>query len=262
MGNSFWVHGEGAHKVLVLHGWFGDASSWRPWTNHLDGSRFSYAFMDYRGYGDSRDAAGTYSMEEISGDAIALADDLGWDTFSVLGHSMGGMAVQRVLVDAPERVRKVVAISPVPASGVPFDEDGWALFSGAAESADNRRAIIDLTTGNRLCSVWLDKMVRHSLDRSDPNAFGRYLEAWARTDFHQQVQGHEVPVKVIVGENDPALGAPVMEQTFMQWYPQAELEVFANAGHYTMDETPIALATSVEHFLGEHSLDEQHGLDD
>jgi pimeloyl-ACP methyl ester carboxylesterase len=57
-------------------------------------------------------------------------------------------------------------------------------------------------------------------------------------------------VKVIVGEHDPALSAAVMEQTWLAFYPNAELEVLANAGHYPMFETPVALATSIEEFLG------------
>ncbi|ELB87786.1 alpha/beta hydrolase, partial [Rhodococcus wratislaviensis IFP 2016] len=57
------------------------------------------------------------------------------------------------------------------------------------------------------------------------------------------------PIKVIVGEHDPVLGAQAMEHTFMQHYPNASLEVVPNAGHYAMFETPVALATSVEAFL-------------
>jgi pimeloyl-ACP methyl ester carboxylesterase len=56
-------------------------------------------------------------------------------------------------------------------------------------------------------------------------------------------------VKVIVGANDPALNADVMKATYLTWYPNSELEVMANAGHYPMDETPVALATSIESFL-------------
>jgi pimeloyl-ACP methyl ester carboxylesterase len=42
-----------------------------------------------------------------------------------------------------------------------------------------------------------------------------------------------------------------MRATFTNWYPNCEIEVFANAGHYAMDETPVALAGSIEGFLTE-----------
>ena len=81
-------------------------------------------------------------------------------------------------------------------------------------------------------------------------AFGSYLESWAKTDFSAQVMGSQAAVKVIVGEHDPGLSAQVMEQTWLVFYPNAELEVLANAGHYPMFETPAALAASIEVFLG------------
>jgi pimeloyl-ACP methyl ester carboxylesterase len=148
---------------------------------------------------------------------------------------MGGTVMQRVLVDAPERIRALVGASPVPASGAVFDDEGWALFSGAAANADKRRAIIDFTTGNRLTGVWLDAIVRHSLDNSDAQAFAAYLIAWAKADFHAQFEGNSVPVKVIVGEYDPAVSEETMRSTFAQCFSDCEIEVLANAGHYAMD---------------------------
>jgi pimeloyl-ACP methyl ester carboxylesterase len=243
------VVGSGPLHVLALHGWFGSGAGWGPFADLLDGNRYSVAFPDYRGYGARRGEDGAFTLAEIAADALAAADELGWSQFVVMGHSMGGTAMQRVLADAPERVRAMVGISPVPSTGVPFDEQGWALFSSAAEDRGSRSAIIDLTTGNRLSSTWVDRMVQFSLDQSDARAFGAYLEAWAHTDFAAEVRGRPVPVLVVVGEHDPALGAPVMQQTFLEQYPNATLEVLPNAGHYTMFETPVALFTSVERFL-------------
>ena len=194
-------------------------------------------------------AAGDYTMDEIAGDALVLAEALNFSTFSLIGHSMGGMAIQRVLTRAPDRVKKLVAITPVPASGVPFDDAGWALFSGAADSAANRYTIIDYTTGNRLSPTWINSMVAYSLGHSTREAFGAYLTAWTKTDFSADVRGLPHPVKVIVGAHDPALNADVMKVTYLAWYPHAELETMPNAGHYPMCETPVALATSIESFL-------------
>jgi pimeloyl-ACP methyl ester carboxylesterase len=243
------VVGTGPRTVLALHGWFGSATGWGDLPALLDGDPYQVAYLDYRGYGARRGETGAFTLEEIAADALAAADALGWPRFAVLGHSMGGTAMQRLLLDAGDRVTGLLGISPVPSTGVPFDEQGWQLFSSAAGDRGSRAAIIDLTTGNRLSATWVECMVQHSLEQSDVPAFAAYLEAWAHTDFSAEVQGNPVPVQVVVGEHDPALGAPVMEQTFLAQYPNASLEVLANAGHYAMYETPVALLTCVERFL-------------
>jgi pimeloyl-ACP methyl ester carboxylesterase len=245
--------GPGDHVVLCLHGWFGSATGWGPLPEMLDGDRFSYYFVDYRGYGARRDQAGEHTMAEIAADALALADQVGAETFSLVGHSMGGMAADRVVVEAPRRVRSVVAINPVPAGGYPFDDAGWALFSDAVQDDAKRYAIIDLTTGNRLTARWVNRIVRHSVEQSTRDAFGDYLRAWGREDFSDRLADPDaarVPVKVIVGEHDPAVGEELARQTWLKLHPGAELEVMPNAGHYPMWETPVALATSIEAFLG------------
>lgn len=247
--NTFRRIGDGARKVICLHGWFGSSEGWGSFVDVLDGTAFSYAFMDYRGYGGSMVLRGNFGVDEIAADVLALADRLGWQRFSLVGHSMGGMAIQRVLVEAPQRVEKLVALTPVPANGYPFDEAGFAFFAGAAASAEVRRQIIDKTTGNRLTGVWLDQIVRHSLKHSTPEAFAAYLTTWARSDFAARVKGNPVPVKVIIGEHDPAINEALVGDTFLAWYPNVELEIMANAGHYPMFETPVALATSIENFL-------------
>ncbi len=246
------IIGSGSQGVLVLHGWMGDYAVFNPMLPYLDTGTFTYAFVDYRGYGKSRDQAGEHTMKEISSDAIALVDELGWDKFHVVGHSMGGMAVQRVAVDAGARVRSGVCITPVPAAGVPFDEQGWGLFSGAAESDDNRRMILDITTGNRLSGQWLDYMVRASRETTTQGAFADYLIAWAKTNFLDEANGMKTPLLVMPGEHDPALSEAVIKQTFMEWYPNAKLHVLRNAGHYPMQETPVHLATVMEAFMREH----------
>ena len=244
--------GQGAHVVLALHGWFGSAHAWEALTPHLDGDRYTYIFPNYRGYGARKDVPGEHSIPEAAGDVLALADRLGADRFSLLGHSMGGSVMQWVYADAPDRVRALVGISPVPAGGVPFDDETWQLFASAAEDPASRRAIIDFTTGGRHRDSWLDGMVQHSLEYSDKQAFADYLTAWAKTDFHERIEGAEVPVKVIVGEHDPELGEERMLATFVRWYPKLDLEVVADAGHYAADETPVTVANSIELFLDEH----------
>ena len=250
MASSYVTVGSGDHHVLAIHGWFGSARGWGslPW--FLDGSAYTWVFMNLRGYGDRRDTAGEFTADEVAADALAVADDLGWDRFSVVGHSMGAKFAHRVLLQAPHRVRKLVGLNAVPAGQMPMDNESWALFSGAPTEPRNRAAIIDFTTGNKLTKTFINRVVQYSLDNSTVEAFAAYLQAWARSDFSALAARDSVtPVKLIVGVNDPALSANLMEQTWCVFFPNAELTILPDAGHYPMFESPVALATSIEEFL-------------
>jgi pimeloyl-ACP methyl ester carboxylesterase len=251
VASSYVTIGSGDHHVLAIHGWFGSARGWGSLPEFLDGSAYTWVFMDLRGYGDRRDTPGEFTVDEVAADTLSVADDLGWDRFSVVGHSMGAKFAHRVLLRAPERVRKLVGLNSVPAGGVPMDDDGWALFSGAATEPRNRAAIIDFSTGNKLTKTFINRVVQHSLDNSTTEAFAAYLQAWAKSDFSAQAKvDTTTPVKLIVGVNDPALSADLMEQTWMVTFPDAELTILSDAGHYPMFESPVSLATSIEEFLG------------
>lgn len=250
--------GEGPHKVIAVHGWFADRSAYAPVLADLDLTSFQYAVVDLRGYGEAKDATGAYSTSEGAADVVGLADRLGWDRFSLIGHSMGGSVAQRVLAVAPHRVRRLVGVSPVPASGLELPPVQWELFSEADRLTENRRAIIDFTTGGIRPAAWLDRMVARSLDVSDVKAFRIWLDSWAREDFHERIEGSTVPALAVVGALDPALGADLMRRTWLRWYARGELSELPEAGHYAMDETPLALIRAVEDFLradGEDSGD-------
>jgi len=248
--SSYVTAGSGDHHVLAIHGWFGSARGWGSLPEFLDGSAYTYVFMNLRGYGDRKEVIGEFTVDEAAADALAVADDLGWDRFSVVGHSMGGKIAHQVLLRAPDRVRALIGLNPVPAGEVPFDESSWALFSGAPAHPANRAAIIDFTTGNKLTKTFINQVVQHSLDHSDAGAFAAYLRSWAQDDFSSSVKTDTVtPVKLIVGVNDPALSADVMEQTWRVFFPEAELTILPSAGHYPMFECPVVLATSIEEFL-------------
>jgi pimeloyl-ACP methyl ester carboxylesterase len=241
--------GNGPHHVFALHGWFGDQTAYAPLCDALSPDEFTYIFPSYRGYGGSRDIRGEYTIDEIASDVLALADSLKVERFSLVGHSMGGKAIQRVLANAPDRVMKLVAVAPVPASGVPFDDATYAMFESAVANEEAACGIVGFSTGGRLSPVWVKHIAtypkRHALDE----AFSGYLPSWARSDFHQEIEGSPVPILVAIGESDGGINEDLMRATYMRWYPNAQLVVIANSGHYPMNETPVAFATLMESFL-------------
>lgn len=241
--------GEGPHKVLAVHGWFADRSAYAPLLADLDTDAFQYALVDLRGYGEAKDAVGSYTTAEGAADLVDLADRLGWERFSLVGHSMGGSVAQRVVALSPHRVRRIVGISPVPASGLPLPPEQGELFASAAHRPENRRAIIDVTTGGVRPEAWLGRMVARSLACSDAKAFRAWLDSWTGDDFHTRLDNCQVPALAVTGALDPALSADLMRQTWLTWFARGELVDLPGAGHYAMDEAPLDLIRAVEDFL-------------
>ena len=246
---SYTQHGSGPERVLVMHDWNGDHTTYDPTIPYLDGSAFTYAFVDLRGYGKSREMTGEYTVTEVARDCLEVVDELGWQRFHVIGHSMTGMATQRIALDAPSRVKSAIAVCAVSAAGMPMDDETWGFFSSTTENDDAFRELIKVVTGE-LSDQWGDAKLRQNRETTAPECRLGYLTMFSKTNFADEVRGLETPYLVVIGENDTeGLDEAGMKDTFLAWHPNAELVLIPNCGHYPMQETPPFFATVIESFL-------------
>jgi len=251
--------GSGKEKVLVMHSWTGDSTSYDFMLPYLNTDEYTYVFVDLRGYGGSKAMQGAFSVEEASSDAIKLINSLAWDEFHLIGHSMSGMIVQKIAVNNPSRVKSLVAITPVPACGTPGPKEIMDFFAGMA--VDNDEAAMEFVnrlTDNQYTKAFAKKMITDIRQHSTSQARLGYMNMFFNTDFSESVKGLQTPILVLFGEYDSGiLDEALMRNTFLKWYPNAHLECCKGSGHYPMIETPITLVTAIEKFLSTHSSDLQ-----
>lgn len=246
--------GSGKEKVLVMHSWTLDSRGFEAMLPYLNTKDYTYVFVDLRGYGRSKEIRGAYTVEEASTDAIQLINSLGWNRFHLIGHSMSGMIVQKIAVENPSRVKSVVAITPTPACGAPGPKEMMDFFESAAKNNDSAAIeCVNRLTSNRYTSAFAKKMVTEWRGSSTAEARVGYMKMFFFTDFSDSVKGLPTPILVLIGEHDFEGSEAFMRNTFLKWYPNAQLEWCKASGHYPMLETPTALVATIEKFLSDHS---------
>lgn len=242
--------GRGPGKVLVVHDWLSTIRSYDAVRPYLDDLAFSYTFVDLRGYGLNIDRVGEFTAAEAAADLVAVADELGWDRFHVVGHSMSGMVAQRLCVDARERVKSLVAVTPVSANGMPLDEAGTLLFGAVASSDDAWLTIARMVTSQRLPARWYAERLRQFRAGVASAACQGYLQMFAGPGFGAEMTGLTMPSMAILGRHDfMAFTEQAVAQTLARWFPAFEVQVIESAGHYPMSETPPCFVQCLESFL-------------
>lgn len=247
------VLGSGPEPVVVLHEWLGDHTNFDPMLPSLDDRRATWVFADLRGYGLSRHRTGAYTVTEAAGDVLALMDALGYRRFHIIGHSMSAMIAQRLAVDARDRVKSLVAIAPVPASGFPTDDAGRQRLTAIIDDDDAAKAAITARTGQRYGDGWLRYKLGLARGAASREAMLGYLRMFTGTDFSAETVGLPTPVLAVVGANDIALYREAsVRDRFGRAYPNFSLTVCQDAGHYPMLETPVLLAATISAFVVTH----------
>ncbi|MBZ0291982.1 MAG: alpha/beta hydrolase, partial [Anaerolineae bacterium] len=85
---------------------------------------------DNRGYGGAdpeKKIDATRGLGDLSDDVAALLDHLDIDKAHVVGHSLGGSVIWRLMIDYPQRIRSVTMIAP----GSPYGFGGTKGLDGA-----------------------------------------------------------------------------------------------------------------------------------
>jgi pimeloyl-ACP methyl ester carboxylesterase len=252
---------ENGRKWIFLHGLMGYGSNWRKITSQLPQERI--LVFDQRGHGRSWKPMTGYASEDYADDVHLIAQDLGWDRFILVGHSMGGRNALSFAHKYPDQVEKLVIedIGPDPdmnaiayyqnmLSSVPtpfaskllakeFFMNEWPKLGVVHENV--------LTLGQYLYSNLQDTPEgkvdwRFSKDAIMASVIqGRAKDAW------HELRTLTMPTLVIRGENSRELSKESFQRMLASNKQIQGVEI-SNAGHWVHADQASQFAESLLNF--------------
>jgi pimeloyl-ACP methyl ester carboxylesterase len=196
---------------------------------------------------------GAYSSEDMTDDAVAVLDALGWERAHVFGASLGGIIAQRIALRHPDRVLSVVSAMAMPSDAVGIKGGRYIRFGTLARLA--RMKVPEGTAGDVQLSLALARAVASPAYPFDEDAAREWIEREVDSGPRDTgAQSRQVgapwhggklrdlrrPVLVLHGDQDPILRVSAARAT-ARAIPDARLVVLPGVGH----DLPAALWPTV-----------------
>ena len=244
-------HGEG-EPIVFHHQFAGSHHAWAPIAERLR-DRYRCILMDARGAGDSGRPDGGYDIAQYAADVIGLADHLGLERFTYVGHSMGGGVGMLLGLDYPERLSRLVLVTPLPADGIQMDEAAIErsrrLRAEGARDVLMRERSAGLAREEAIDAALVERLVQRALAVSDGHIAGGQ-QSMREFRVGDRLPGLTTPTLMIAAAADRLIEANLID--FMR-LPNATLHVFSRVAHGVPEEVPSALSRVLADFM-EHGV--------
>ncbi|MDB4109186.1 alpha/beta hydrolase [Porticoccaceae bacterium] len=100
----------GYPPVIALHGWLDNANTFDRMLPHMENVHVIALDLAGHGRSDFRSRDSGYDIWHDIADVMAVADQMGWETFGLIGHSRGAIISGLVAGTYPERVTSAALI--------------------------------------------------------------------------------------------------------------------------------------------------------
>jgi pimeloyl-ACP methyl ester carboxylesterase len=206
--------------------------------------RFRGIAVDQRGYGDSEKPPTGFTIEQFSRDLIRLADALHIDKAVWVGVSMGGMILQRLALDHPERVRALVLVSTTDGAMI-LDQDIPTIGAPRDYAEVSKRMIIESFPPGTPPATYQPLLDR--IPTWNATVIREALTSMSQFNVHGQLSRIQVPTLIMVGAKDD-VATPTIAKGIQEQIAGAQLVEF-QTGHFMMAEDPDRFRVALGGFL-------------
>jgi pimeloyl-ACP methyl ester carboxylesterase len=215
--------------VLFLHGLSGSARWWRR-IEAAVAARHEVHVLDLPGFGKLRDQA--FALADAPAFVRRGLEEQQLARVHLVGHSLGGLVAARVAAGWPDRVDRLVLVSPV---GVPHRSSAVGHVLPLARAVlRSRPTLLHLLAWDAV--------------RAGPLTIWRAARDVLADDVVPELRAVRAPTLLIWGELDP-LVPPSLGEVFRAQIPDARLEILPQARHVPMVERPDEFCRLVLDFL-------------
>lgn len=108
--------------VILLHGFPESSIMWMDLLDEANKKGYRVVAFDQRGYSPGARPTGVsnYEMDDLTADVMAVANQVGFDTFHLVGHDWGALIGWNVVMKHEDRIHTWASLS-IPHIGVFFD---------------------------------------------------------------------------------------------------------------------------------------------
>ncbi|MFN3882601.1 MAG: alpha/beta fold hydrolase [Nitrincola lacisaponensis] len=240
--------------LIILHGLFGTLENWGAQIKAL-AEHHDVIAVDLRNHGRSPHSM-DMSYPLMAEDVIELMDDLQLSQVNLMGHSMGGKVAMQMALSYPQRIARLLLVDIAPVSYPPHHE---AVFKGLFS--------IDLTSltsradADKQLQAWVEEagvraFLLKNLYRNEQGQFAWRMNLdCLRSEYDAIAAAPEGPAfkgptRFIKGGLSHYL-KPEHTDAVRQRFPNADVKVIEDAGHWPHAEKPALFTRLVERFFSD-----------
>jgi 3-oxoadipate enol-lactonase/4-carboxymuconolactone decarboxylase len=243
----------GAPAVIFSNSLGCDHLMWQPQAETLKHA-FRVVRYDQRGHGASDVPQGPYTLEQLGGDVIGLADHLGLDTFNFCGLSMGGITGQWLGIHHGGRLDKLVLANTSPHFPPPdmWDQRMGAIRDGGMKAISE--AVLDRFFSQTLhqAQPGIVSDFRQVLENTNPEGYLGCCGMLRLADVYPELGKINAPTLVISGRHDQS--TPPERGEKIAAAIKGATHVILDAAHISNVERADDFTRALASFLGNPAL--------